>query len=168
MRSRGLDRRIVLGTMQDVARYLEPIVMKRSLHLSGRRTLDAKMRIAPVLGVLRLAIPLVRDTDAAGKTDAAVDDQQLAVRAVVEPRERVPVRPVVAAHFDACGLHFLDVRIVDLPAAYPVEQDMNVHSGPRTLGKRIGEALADGTLPVNIRFKAYGMTRGLDRRQHRG
>ena len=52
---------------------------------TGPSTLE--VRVAPVLGILRVAGPLVGDADAAGEADAAVDDQQLAVRAVVQAAE---------------------------------------------------------------------------------
>ena len=56
------------------------------------RTFDADHRVAPVILVLRVAQPLVVEADAAGEADASVDDQNLAVRAVVQFLERVPLR----------------------------------------------------------------------------
>ena len=55
------------------------------------------MVVAPVLGVLRVAGPVVGNADAAGKSDAAVDHQQLAVRAVIHAPKVVPAqRPILA------------------------------------------------------------------------
>ena len=62
---------------------------------------DAEVRVAPMIGVLRVATPFVGDADAAGEADLAVDDEQLAVRAVVHPLQVGPMGLVVALDLDA-------------------------------------------------------------------
>ena len=54
-----------------------------------------------MVGILRVAGPFVGDADAAGESDLAVDDQQLAVRAVVHSGEVIPARLVKFPHLDA-------------------------------------------------------------------
>src|SRR5262245_46008833 len=104
--------------MQYLSRDLDPVVMKSCLHLGDSGPFDAIVRVAPVIPVLRIAGPEVRNADAAGEADPAVHDEQLAVRAVVEASERVPMGTVVALHLDACPFHLLDIARVDLAAAH--------------------------------------------------
>ena len=44
------------------------------------------MVVAPVLGVVGVAVPFVGDAGAAGEADAAVNDEEFAVGAVVDLR----------------------------------------------------------------------------------
>ena len=55
---------------------LEPVVEEGRLHLGDGGALDAEVRLAPVVLVLRVPEPFVADADAAGEADAAVDDEQ--------------------------------------------------------------------------------------------
>ena len=70
--------------MEYVTANFEPIVHKDRLHLCHHRTLDVIMGIAPMLRILRIASPWICDTNAARKTVLSVDNQQLAVCAVVQ------------------------------------------------------------------------------------
>jgi hypothetical protein len=49
------------------------------------RTLNLKMSVTPVIRILRVATSLIGDPDAAGEADFSIDDQHLAMSAVVEP-----------------------------------------------------------------------------------
>ena len=118
-------------------------------------------------GPLRVAEPLVGDADAAGEAHPAVDHEELAVRAVVQPPDRVPARLVVAAQLDARGLHLLQIRLVDLAAADPVDQDVDAHPGPGPLGERVRERLADRARPVDVCLEGDRLPRGADRVEHR-
>ena len=60
---------------------------------------EAHARVAPVLRVLAVAEPLVGDAVAERVADAAVDHEQLAVRAMIEPAEVPPVRLAVGRSF---------------------------------------------------------------------
>ena len=95
-----------------------------------------------MIRVLRVAVPFVGDADAAGEADPAVDDQQLAVRAVVE----------LGSVYQFGGWYFSistpASRIaravpVHLAAADPVEEHVDLDAASRALGKRVGELLAD-------------------------
>ncbi len=75
---------------------------------------DAEMRIAPMLWILRVAGPFLRDAHATGKTRVPVDHQQLAVRAVVHAAEPGPVRLVIAEHFGTAIAQHLQIASVHL------------------------------------------------------
>jgi hypothetical protein len=61
----------------------DPVVHKDRLHLRHHGTLDTIVRIAPMLRILGMASPLICDTNTARKTGLSVDNQQLAVCAIV-------------------------------------------------------------------------------------
>ena len=93
-----------------------------------------KCDVAPVVGVLGVALPLVGDADAAGEADAPVDHQQLAVGAVVHAAEVVPVQRVVAlARSTPASRHRVEQVARPSAAAGPVEHDIDLDAGARAL-----------------------------------
>ena len=50
----GLERRQVIGAVQHLAADLGPVVEERRLHLRHHRTFGAVVRVAPMVGVLRV------------------------------------------------------------------------------------------------------------------
>ena len=100
-----LDVRKIVIAVQDVAGGLDPVVEKRRLHLRGDGTGDLEVHVAPVLGILGVARPLIRDPDAAGEAQRSIDDQDLAMRAVIQSAERVPAHAVIALDLDPAALH---------------------------------------------------------------
>jgi hypothetical protein len=58
---------------------------KACLQRRNRRTLHANLHVPPVVLVLGVSEPLIGDAGPAGEADAPVDNQRLAVRAVIEP-----------------------------------------------------------------------------------
>ena len=78
------------------------------------------MVVAPVIGVVGVAAPFVGDAGAARETDAAIDDEDFSVGAVVEVSpgvKVVPVEGVILLDLGAGFFHLADVVLVDLPAA---------------------------------------------------
>src|SRR5207253_8707769 len=102
---------------------------------------EAKMGVAPMIGILRVAVPFVSDADAAGKTDAAIDHEQLPVRAIVELVERIPARRVVFFDLDAGLAHGVEKTGVDAVAPYPVDQHVHVNALARFCREGVGESL---------------------------
>src|SRR4030095_1166705 len=80
----------ILRALQHSARGLNPVVQEGRLHLRNGETPELVMRIAPVLGGGGVAAPVVGNAGATGEADAAVYDQQLAVRAIVDAAQAVP------------------------------------------------------------------------------
>lgn len=68
---------------------------KHRLHLADDGFLHLEMAVTPMLGILRVASPLRRDSNAAGQSDGTIDDQQLAVCSVVEPADVIPAWRVI-------------------------------------------------------------------------
>ena len=116
---------------------LDPIDHEDGLHLRDDRSRDFEVSVAPVLGILRVAGPLVADADPAGEADRAIDDEQLAMSAVVEPREVIPFRRVISFHLAACLFQLLEQCFVHFVGADPIKQDADFHSGSRAFGERI-------------------------------
>ena len=85
--------------------------------------------------------PPVRDAGAADERDAAVDDEQLAVRPVVQACEPVPANPLVA--LDAAAR--LAQRSAPLRNApkLPIASmhDRDAHAGPCRARERVDERL---------------------------
>ncbi len=164
----GSRSRKVAVVVQHAAGRLDPVVHEDGLHLRDGRAFDAEVGVAPVVGVLRVAGPFGRDADAAGETDRAVDDQELAVRAVVEPAEPGPARLVVALDLDAGRLHLGDDALVHPLGADPVQHHVHLDAGARAFRQRVGERAADVARPVDVRLEVDGLRRTPDRLEHRG
>ena len=49
-----IQRREIVVAVEHLATGLDPVVVERRLHLRDRRPLDPEMRVAPVIGVLRV------------------------------------------------------------------------------------------------------------------
>ena len=90
--TRRRNGRKVRLAMQHLARDLEPVVQKRGLHLRHGGAAHQVVRVAPVVGVLRVARPRGRNAHASGKAHLPVHHQQFAVGAVVQAGQVVPVR----------------------------------------------------------------------------
>lgn len=74
--------------------------------MSDEGALDLIVIVAPFVGVASVAGPFVGDADAADEADAAVDDEELAVGAVVDFEgggDVVPVDFVIADDLYAGG-----------------------------------------------------------------
>ena len=92
---------------------------------------DAEVGVAPLALVARVALPLVGDADAAGEADRLVDDQHLAVGAVVDRPEPEPAHRPEPAHAARRPLHVVDERRVHRSGAPGVEQHAHPHAGLR-------------------------------------
>jgi hypothetical protein len=77
--------------------------------LSDGRAFEAKLRVAPVLRGVGVALPDVRQARPADEPDFAVHDQQLAMVAVVEPGQIEPEERIVFFDLHAGVAHQLEV-----------------------------------------------------------
>src|SRR6185295_1464823 len=111
--------------------------------------------------------PLIGNADAAGEAYFSVDDEQFAVRAIVQLREVIPVRLVIAAYLYSRLLHFLQIGLLHLIAADPVEQHVHLDSSVSALCQRVGKLLADAAGPIDISFKSDRASSRADCAQHR-
>ncbi len=113
-----------------------------------------------------VAEPVVGDADAAGESDLAVDDEQLAVSAMVGPRDRVPAQGVVPLDADAVALHEEGQVFGHLRGADGIQHDVDFHAGPRPFRQRLGEGAADFAIPVDVELEVDRSLRAADRGQH--
>ena len=119
-----------------------------------------------MVGVLRVARPRGRNAHAAGKAHLPVHHQQLAVGAVVQAGQVVPVGFVELFNQHPGRLHLGQVAFFHLGAAHPVEQHMHGHTGAGALAQGVGKLLADVARPVNVGFEGDAFLGGFDRGQH--
>ena len=89
----------------------------------------------------------------------AVDDEDLAMRAVLDVGERAPAQRVVPrqlvvqVELDSGLLHPLEIARIDPQAAEPVDHDVRRDTRARALGERVRELLGDLSLPVDERLE---------------
>src|SRR5690349_9224215 len=77
----------------------------------------------------------------------------------------VNVEGVILLDLRAGLLHLLDVVLVDLSAAEPVDQDMDFYAFAGAVSEDVGEFLADRPLPVDVGFESdalLGRPHGLE------
>ena len=85
----GQGRKIVVA-LQHATLGAQPIIEKSRLQLADDRAFHAIMVVAPMFFILGMAIPFIRNPDAAGESDFSVHDQQFAVSAIVQTGQAVP------------------------------------------------------------------------------
>src|SRR3954465_12691504 len=96
------------------------------------------MQIAP-LPALGIAAPFVVDTNAANESDPAVDDHQLAMRAMVDPKKFDGKQRIQANEFHPGAGHSFHIRTLQSPRTEPVNDDINLDTRPRPLDQAIDE-----------------------------
>ncbi len=94
--------------MQHIAGCLDPVVEEGRLHLADYRAFDLEVHVAPMIGILGMAAPLIGDSNTAGEAQVAIDDQHFAMGPVVDPRHRIPAQRVIAHDLDSRLLHAIE------------------------------------------------------------
>ena len=112
--------------------------------------------------------PLVVQPDAAGEPDAAVDDEDLPVRTVVQLLERVPLGLAELADLDAGGLRALLPLLRNLVGAHGVDDQLDDDAALRGRDERVGELPADGALVVDVGLEADAPLGARSRRRASG
>ena len=133
---RLLRRGIEVRSADELGRALEPVLREAGLQRTDRRTLDPDLQIAPVLVVLRVAGPVIGDPGAAGEADAAVDDERLAMRAVVDAPQVVPANRVVPRDVTAALVQDAQDLVAHRRRAHCVEQNLDTHAPPGSSRER--------------------------------
>jgi hypothetical protein len=119
-----------------------------------------------MVGILGVAGPGIRDADAAGESRRSIDHQQFPMRTVVDAVRAVPHGRMKPAHDHAGVLHLRQLGGVELVAAQPIEEHMDLDPGLGAFCERVGKFPADRSRPVDIAFESNGMLRTADRGQH--
>src|SRR5690606_24947022 len=126
-----------VGARERVAilpRHVEPVLEEDELGDADDSARQAHVQIA-VRTRLETLVLLVGDVDPARVSDLSVDDRDLPVHPVVPPGAReVPELGRVEPHHLAAGLdERAEEFAAELRAAYGVEEEAHLHSGPRAL-----------------------------------
>src|SRR5438093_11568777 len=101
MRSAPLHLRKVIEPCEQLAAALHPVAQEGELHLCDDRSLNPGHSFAPVILGIGVAQPVVGDAHTAGEADLANDDEELAMGAMVESRDRVPKQGAIPIRFDS-------------------------------------------------------------------
>ena len=130
----------------------DEILVKRRLEHPHDRTLDADLRVAPVLRVLRVPQPVIRHPDSASECHGPVDDQNLPMRAVIQFLERVPVRGIEVDDIAPSLPQPLEMGVVHAAGADRVENHVHHDAAARRLLERVGELVGHATFVIHVRF----------------
>ena len=112
--------------------------------------------------------PVIGHTSPAGECHIAVDDENLAVGAVVDLLEGVPVHRVERADLRAGALQPLDVSALHRTCPDGVDDQADLHSPGRGVGERGGEVFRDLPGVVDIGLEVDPPPCLTDGIQHRG
>ena len=109
--SSWFDLRKDIEAGEELAAALHPVIHERELQLRHRGPFDADHRFAPVILGVCVTEPFVGDSNAAGESNRTVDHHELAMRAVIDSRDRVPAQGVVPLEIDAVAAEEVDERL---------------------------------------------------------
>ena len=164
----GLAQRIIERPGDQLAGRLQPVLREPGLQRRDRRPLDADLHVAPLAGIPRVAAPVVGDAGAAGERDPAVDDQRLAVGAVVVAAEAAPAESGCTRPAGSVPpSRILRIVFADRRRADRVEEDLDPHAGLRLRRERFRELAADLPVPVDVGLDGDRRLGLGDRLQHR-
>jgi hypothetical protein len=149
-------------------RLFDPILCKHGLQRVRDRPFEAHTRVPPMFGIRAVAEPLVGDAVAERVADAAVDDQQLAMRAVIEPAKIPPARLTVTGELGTASLQALELRLAGLRSAEGVDEHAHFHPGTRPLAQSIDELRLELARGPHERLEVHGLLGGGDVVEHRG
>ena len=126
------------------------------------------MTVAPMIGGIGVAAPLIGNSDTARKCDPAIDHEQLSMRSMIVRLPVVPFDAAEPADLTARIAHRRDEVARNLLAASPVENDANFDATPG--GCREGFAKARRNLAgfIDERREVDALPGGCDRTQQRG
>ena len=147
-------------------RRFDEVLVERPFHQADDGPFDPDHRVAPVVLVLRVPEPVVVQPDAAGEADPAVDDENLAVGAVVQLLERVPLRLAELPDPDAGASQPLPPLLRDLVGAHRVDDELHLHAALRG-GARTPAVNCSPTRPfvVDVGLEADASSRALHGRR---
>src|SRR5918993_1243577 len=149
-------------------RLLDPVLRENRLQAMHDGSFEAYPRVAPVVRVRTVAEPLVGDPVTERVADLAVEDEQLAMRAVIEAAEVPPMRLAVGGELDTVALEPLQLLRIGARAAEAVDQNPDLHAGARLRAQCIDE------LPLQLTSRPYeclemhAVLRCVDVREHCG
>src|SRR5438552_2235920 len=177
-RRRALDRlrdqrpaRRQLGKVrvaaEQEARGVAPVLGEGGLQEAHDRSLDAHVGLAPVPLRASVAGPLLTHARATGEADAAVDDENAAMVAMVDPLDRDRIERVITRHVAAGLLHQRPVLARHALAADGIDQHVDADARARALGERVRHIARDIALLLDEVGEGDRLLRRADRPPHR-
>src|SRR5215213_5081882 len=142
-----------LDVCENLAGGFKPVLDKRRLKTCDRGAFDAKHRIAPARILLIPFEPVVGKARAAQKSHLPVNDDDLAVRAIVDAGQSAPPETVIPTDLPARRAQVFEVAVPRSERAYGVER--KTHFDPRACPLRQGfnEPARDFALLKNVCLK---------------
>ena len=114
--------------------------------------------------ILRMTGPLRRESDRAGKSDFAIDDENAAVRTAIGPIDPPGMSRMIVGEFAARLLHHAHIGIFQIPSRTDaVEKNTNFNTGLRAFDQRIAKLTPDIIRINNVSFEIDGLLRGANR-----
>jgi hypothetical protein len=162
------ERREIGIARQQQRGGLPPVLDEGGLQRAHDGALDTHVGLAPVSFATPVARPLLADAGAAREPDAAVDDEDTSMVAVVDAPDRERPDRVIAREGAAGGSEGPGEWLRHPAGADGVHEHVDADAGPAALGQRLDDLAGDVTvLPREVRERD-GRARPADRRQHRG
>jgi hypothetical protein len=146
----------------------EPVLREAGLLRQRRRPFDARHHVPPFGGMARLVEPVIGDAGAAGEGDAAVDDDRLAVGAVVRAPDGVPADGAVPGQFAAARLQHAEDLLADGRRADRIHEQLDGNARARFLREGFGKAASHVRIPPDVLLHRHRALRALNRFDHRG
>lgn len=150
--------------VEDFGAGLDPVVHEGLLELGDDGALDVVLGVAPEVGLVGVAVPVVAEADAADVACGAVDDEEFAVGAFVEAEVDV----AEDFDFDAGLFHGVDFFAVEAVAADGVLEEVDFDALLGFGGEGVGELGADFAAGEDEVFHGDGVFGGFDGGEHGG
>ena len=154
------------GPGQDLAAALEPVLGEHTLKGADDWPLHARHGVAPGARAVRRRPP-VGNARTADKRHASIDDEELAVRPVVQPMQPVPRHALIALNGAAGVQQPRETGTSQPGAADGVHDNEHADSGPRALRQRVDELVADAAWLEDVALDIHRYLGGANGGQHR-
>src|SRR6185295_1265327 len=122
------------------------------LKLGDGVAFDAKHRVAPTRALAPSIQPVIADARAADESDPAVHDYQLAMRAIVDSRQRMQADRVIPFDASARRRERFEIFVPGCKAADRVDHKIDLDAGSGPIGKRFDESMSDSSLLKDVSF----------------
>ena len=151
--------------MEQLRARLEPVVHVGLLQLRDGGAFDLIMGIAPQTWCAAVALPVVRNADAADEAKLAVDDQDLAMRPEINGRKMNEAKNL---HVHTRAPEQADRAAPHAITPERILEEMHRHAGPRPFRQRLGKFVRDFAFAEEKIFERDRPFRGANRVEHSG
>src|SRR6185295_17865366 len=153
---------------RNAVRLLDPILHEYRLQRARDRPFQAHTRIAPVILVFAVAQPLIGDAVTERVADRAIENEEFAMRAMVEAPQVPPRRTAVLVQVHTGVFQFFESRAGRAGSAERIDEQTHLYSRPRLGAEHLDELALDFACGPHERLEMHRVTRRFDVRNHRG